>query len=83
MMVRGGGMKRLAKCLALPRENLNQSVEGTDAHHELSNLSRHYGEDETLVKALDDISVSIGKEDCCAPWTSGSGKTTLLNTISA
>ena len=26
---------------------------------QLSNLSRHYGEDETLVKALDDISLSI------------------------
>ena len=51
---------------------------------QLEDLSRHYGEDETLVKALDSVSISIEKGEIVALLgPSGSGKTTLLNTIAA
>jgi len=33
---------------------------------QLSGLSRHYGEDETLVKALDNISLSIDEGEIVA-----------------
>ena len=36
---------------------------------QLSNLSRHYGEGETLVKALDDISVSIEEGEIAVSYT--------------
>lgn len=45
-------------------------------------LKKYYGEKENLVKALDDVSVSIEKGTFAAiVGTSGSGKSTLLNML--
>lgn len=49
---------------------------------ELSHLSRHYQQGEVIVKAVDDVSLTIDKGDfaaICGP--SGSGKTSILNLI--
>lgn len=47
-----------------------------------SHLKKYYGKDESLVKALDDVNVSIENGQFAAIiGTSGSGKSTLLNML--
>ena len=47
-----------------------------------SHLKKYYGKDESLVKALDDVNVSVEKgQFAAAIGTSGSGKSTLLNML--
>ena len=47
-----------------------------------SHLKKYYGKDESLVKALDDVNVSIEEGQFAAViGTSGSGKSTLLNVL--
>ena len=51
---------------------------------ELTGISRHYGEGEALVKALDGVDLTIEQGSLVALLgPSGSGKTTLLNTVAA
>lgn len=46
------------------------------------NIKKYYGKDENLVKAVDDISLSVNKgEFVTILGASGSGKTTLMNCI--
>ena len=48
----------------------------------VQNLKKYYGKDETLVKAIDDISFSVEKGDFVAIiGPSGSGKSTLMHAI--
>lgn len=47
-----------------------------------SHLKKYYGREESLVKALDDVNVSVEKGQFAAViGTSGSGKSTLLNML--
>lgn len=49
---------------------------------EIKNLKKYYGEDESLVKALDGINLLVKKGEFVAiVGSSGSGKSTLLNMI--
>lgn len=49
---------------------------------EVKNLKKYYGEDESLVKALDGINLSVEKGEFVAiVGSSGSGKSTVLNMI--
>ena len=51
-------------------------------HITIRNISRGYGQGESAVKALDDVSLDISKEEVCVILgPSGSGKSTLLNMI--
>ena len=48
----------------------------------VKNLSKHYGEAPNLVKALDDVSMSVDKNEFVSVvGTSGSGKSTLLHML--
>lgn len=50
---------------------------------EVKNLSKHYFAEDVVIKAVDDISFSIEKEEVIAIiGKSGSGKSTLLNMLS-
>ena len=48
----------------------------------LNNISKYYGENETLVKALDDINIDLNKKEFVVILgPSGAGKTTVLNIL--
>ncbi len=72
-----------------PREQFPQwSDDGTDGNEnvnnviEIINVSKIYGEDDSEVRALDDISLTIAEGDFVTIMgSSGSGKSTLMNIL--
>ena len=62
-----------------------QSVDSNDSKREivrLTDVCKYYGQDDTLVKALDDVSFVIKEGEYCAIMgASGSGKSTCMNII--
>lgn len=57
-------------------------MEKTMSFVEIKKLKKHYGEGESIVRALDEIDIEIDKgEICVLLGPSGSGKSTLLNII--
>ena len=62
-----------------------QSVDSNDSKREivrLNDVCKYYGQDDTLVKALDDVSFVIKEGEYCAIMgASGSGKSTCMNII--
>jgi putative ABC transport system ATP-binding protein len=58
------------------------SLSGVDNVIEISQVTKHYGTGENVVKALDGITLDIARGDFVAIMgTSGSGKSTLMNII--
>ena len=62
-----------------------QSADSNDSKREivrLNDVCKYYGQDDTLVKALDDVSFVIKEGEYCAIMgASGSGKSTCMNII--
>jgi putative ABC transport system ATP-binding protein len=61
-----------------------EEMPGADPLVELKGISKHFGEGETRVDALRDVTLSVGTGEVVGLLgPSGSGKTTLLNVIGA
>ena len=63
---------------------LTPNLESADSRREivhLDNVCKYYGQDDTLVKALENVSFVIKGEYCAIMGASGSGKSTCMNII--